>query len=164
MKRQRTIAAAPVRSASSAWQVVSTLLADTLERSPNVSAGTVTETLAPLAGLGPALIAGGHLESRGLVLVDTGLHLTIFVKTADAALTVEENLNPVPGGASATGNWFLHIPPSGPLDASIAAAVKKSLHLSTEPPPSSAPAIKASTAPSESPIDVDALLKMKEKP
>ena len=76
MKRQRTIAAAPVRSASAAWQVVSTLLADTLERSPNVSAGSVTETLVPLAGLGPALIAGGHLDSRGLVLVDVGLHLT----------------------------------------------------------------------------------------
>ena len=164
MKRQRTIAAAPVRSASAAWQVVSTLLADTLERSPNVSAGSVTETLVPLAGLGPALIAGGHLESRGLVLADVGLHLTIVVKTADAALTVEENLNPVPGGTSATGNWLLHIPPSGPLNASIAAAVKKSLHLSTKPPPSSAPAIKASIAPSESPIDVGALLKMKEKP
>ena len=65
MKRQRRIAAAPVRSASEAWQVVSTLLADTLEQSPNVSAGSVAETLAPLAGLGPALIAGGHLESRG---------------------------------------------------------------------------------------------------
>ena len=97
-------------------------------------------------------------------MVDIGLHLTIFVKTADAALTVEENLNPVPGGASATENWLLHIPLSGPLDASIAAAVKRSVHLSAEPPPSSVPANKASAASSESPIDVDALRKMVTKP
>src|SRR2546428_12171070 len=100
MERTRFIAAAPVRSASEAWRIVSTLIADTLECSSSVPIGSVGKELAPLNGLGPAIIAGGHLESKGLVLVDKGLHLTIRVMTADAALDVEESLNPVPGGAS----------------------------------------------------------------
>jgi hypothetical protein len=156
MERTRLLAAAPVRSASEAWQVLSTLLAGTLERSPSVPTGSVAKELAPLKGLGPALIAGGHLESKGLVLVDSGLHLTIRVLTADAALDVEENLNPVPGGASATNGWTLYVPSAGPLDSAVKAAAKKSPHLSTDDPPTSAPAEKSERA-SSSLIDVDAL-------
>ena len=160
MKRQRTIAASPLRSAAEAWQVVSTLLADTLEHSPAIPVGSVDEELAPLSGLGPALIAGGHLESKGLVLVNVDLHLTVTVMTADAALEVEENLNPVPGGASATEGWILYLPQAGPLDTSIAAAVKKSSHLSADPPPTSAPSAKTGGRSRESLIDVEALRKM----
>ena len=160
MERHRTIAAAPVRSAADAWQVVSTLLAETLERSQAIPAGSVTMKLAPLSGLGPALIAGGHLESKGLVLVDVGLHLTVSVMTAAAALKVEENLNPVPGGANATDGWILYLPQVGPLDASIAAAVKNSSHLSADTPPTSAPAAKAAGRDGESPIDLEALRKI----
>ena len=160
MKRQRTIAAAPVRSASQAWQIVSTLLADTLERSKAIPTGSIVQELKALNGLGPALIAGGHLESKGLVLVDVGLHLTIFVMTADAALKVEENLNPVPGGASATEKWILHLPPAGALDTSISSAAKKSAHLSADPPPTSAPTEKAAGHSRKSPLDLEALRKM----
>lgn len=160
MERQRTIAAAPVRSAAEAWQVVSTLLADTLERSPAIPVGSVVQELEPLFGLGPALIAGGHLESKGLVLVDVGLHLTISIMTADAALKVEENLNPVPRGASTIEGWILYLPQVGALAASIAAAVKKSAHLSADPPPTSAPTSKAESHSRESLIDLEALRKM----
>ena len=160
MKRRRVIAAAPVRSAVEAWRVVSTLLADTLESSPSVPAGSVAKELAPFKGLGPALIAGGHLESRGLVLVDEGLHLTIIVMTADAALGIEENLNPVPGGVSATDGWTLYLPAVEPLDAAVAAAVKESSHLSTSTPPESAPAKKKEGGSRGSLIDVDALRRM----
>ena len=160
MKRERTIAAAPVRSAAEAWQVVSTLLADTLERSPAIPAGSVVRELKPLNGLGPALIAGGHLESKGLVLVVDGLHLTISVMTADAALKVEENLNPVPGGASATEEWILYLPQAGALDVSIVAAVEKSVHLSADSPPTSAPAAKVEGSSGKSLIDLEALRKM----
>jgi hypothetical protein len=162
MERTRFIAAAPVRSASEAWQVVSTLLADTLECSSSVSIGSVGKELAPLEGLGPALIAGGHLESKGLVLVDKGLHLTIRVVTADAAFDVEENLNPVPGGASATDGWTLHLPSAGPLDRAVGVAVKSSRHLSTAPP-ACAPAEK-SDGDSRSLIDVNALRGLGNKP
>ena len=155
MERQRTIAASPVRSAAEAWKVVAILLADTLERSPAVAAGSVARELGALDGLGPALIGGGHLESNGLVLCDVGLHVTVRVLTADAALGVEENLNPVPGGASATKGWMLYLPLPGPLDASVEAAAKRSVHLSVEPPPKSAPASKKGEAASA--IDLDAL-------
>ena len=139
MQRQRTFAAAPKRNAQAAWEVVVDLLSRTLELSPDVPAGSVAQGLAPLAGLGPALIAGGHLESKGLVLVDIGMHVTIFVKTADAALAVEENFNAVPGGADATDGWVLHVPRVGALDSSVEAAASRSLHLSVDPPPKSAP-------------------------
>ena len=157
MNRNRTIAGAPIRSAANAWQLVSTLLAETLERSPAIPTGSVATELAPLRGLGPALIAGGHFESKGLVLIDAGLHLTVFVMTADAALAVDENLNPVPGGAGATNHWTLHLPSAGPLDASIAAAVKRSPHLSADTPPTTVPAAKAEDHSRQSPIDLEAL-------
>ena len=154
MERRRTIAASPVRSAVQAWQVVTTLIADTLERSPAVPEGSVAEELSALDGLGPALIAGGHLESKGLVLCDVGLHVTVTVLTADAALGVTENLNPVPGGASAGEDWMLYLPLPGPLDASVEAAAKRSAHLSVGEPPKSAPAAKKSEIAA---IDLDAL-------
>ena len=157
MERHRTIAASPVRSAAEAWEVVTTLVADTLERSPAVPAGSVGAELAVLDGLGPALIAGGHLESKGLVLCDAGLHVTVTVVTGDAALGVEENLNPVPGGASATDGWTLYIPLPGALDASVEAAAKRSSHLSVETPPKSAPGAKAKKREAGSAIDLDAL-------
>lgn len=154
MERYRTIAASPVRSAVEAWQVVATLVADTLERSPAVPEGSVGEELRALDGLGPALIAGGHLESKGLVLCDVGLHVTITVLTADAALDVKENLHPVPGGASATEGWMLYVPLPGSLNASVEAAAKRSVHLSVEPPPKSAPTAKKGEAAA---ISLDAL-------
>ena len=155
MERHRTIAASPVRSAFEAWEVVTTLIANTLERSPAVPAGSVGAELAALAGLGPVLVAGGHLERKGLVLCDVGLHVTVTVVTADAALGVNENLNPVPGGSSATDGWTLHIPLPGALDASVAAAAKRSSHLSVETPPKSAP--KSKKREEGSAIDLDAL-------
>ena len=154
MERHRTIAASPVRNAVEAWQVVAALLADTLERSSAVAEGSVREELSALDGLGPALIAGGHLESKGLVLCDIGLHVTVTVLTAEAALGVTENLNPIPGGVSATDAWMLYLPLPGALNASVEAAAKRSAHLSVEPPPKSAPAAKRSEAAA---IDLDAL-------
>ena len=159
MKRHRTIAASPVRNAAEAWRVVTALIANTLERSPEVAAGSVAGELAMLDGLGPALIAGGHLESKGLVLCDVGLHLTILVVTADAALAVDENLNPVPGGAGATDGWMLHIPLPGALDASVVAAAARSSHLTVEKPPESAPAAKKENREAGLAIDLEALRK-----
>ena len=157
MERHRTIASSPVRSAAEAWEIVTTLIADTLERSSAVPKGSVKAELAALDGLGPALIAGGHLESKGMVLCDAGLHVTLTVATADAALRVDKNLNPVPGGASATKGWKLYIPLPGALDANVEAAAKQSSHLSVEPPPKSALAAKTKKREAGSAIDLDAL-------
>lgn len=157
MKRQRTFAASPIRSAVEAWDVVTTLITRTLERSPLIPDGSVARELAALEGLGPALIAGGHLESGGLVLCDVGLHVTVRVVTADAALAVSENHNPVPGGASATEGWMLYLPSPGPLDASVAGAAERSSHLSADAPPKSVPSANAGKSEAGSAIDLEAL-------
>lgn len=163
MNRIRTIAAAPIRSAAEAWRTVTTLLIETLERSPAVPAGSVNEALAPLQGIGPALIAGGHLESQGVVLVDSDLHVTVFVMTADAALAVEENLKPVPGGAAATDGWTLYLPEVMALKASISAAVEGSKNLSAVKPPAG-PSANEVRRPDSSPIDMDALRRLRSAP
>ena len=160
MERRRIIAAAPVRSATDAWQIACSLITQTLERSPVILPENVTTALAPLNGLGPALIAGGHLESKGLVLCDIGLHVTVCIVTADAALNVVENLNPVPGGGQATDKWILYVPLVNSLADSIAAAVKISPHLSIETPPDSAPKPKTQIQTENSVIDLEALRKL----
>lgn len=156
MKRYRTIAGSPVRSASDAWDVFKNLLAETLERSSDVSEGSINSELAVLEGIGPALIAGGHLESDGLVLCDAGLHVTFTFAISDAATKVEENLNPIPGGASATKAWTLYIPLPGTLDSSVIAASEKSSHLSVENPPTSTPEAKSNGHKTSSTINLDA--------
>lgn len=160
MERHRLIAAAPFRSATDAWQITSSLIADTLEISSAIESGSVASELAPLNGLVPALIAGGHLESNGLVLCDINLHVTFCVVTADAALRVQENLNPVPGGGNATDGWILYVPPVKTLVASITAATKKSPHLSADAPPASAPKLKEQIRSEHSYIDLESLRKI----
>jgi hypothetical protein len=161
VNRRRLIAAAPIRSAFDAWSVLTKLLADTLEQNDAIPAGSVSKELGPLNGLGPALVAGGHLESKGLVLVDEGMHVTILFKTADAALDVEENLAAIPGGASATANWILYLPPAGPLESAVRAATKKSSHLSVESPPPS-PRGESDQRRGDTELDLAALRRMSE--
>ena len=158
MNRHRAIAAAPVRSAGAAWEIVRALLAETLGSSSAVTADSVKEALVPLTGIGPALIAGGHLEAKGLVLVDVGVHVTITVLTGDAALGVDENLNPVPGGASATNGWVLYVPTPAPLESALAKAIEGAKHLSLADPPS-AERSRTDDA-SDEMIDADALRRL----
>lgn len=120
----------------------------------------MAEALAPLKGLGPALIAGGHLERNGLVLVDGDLHVTILVMTSGAALEVEENLNPIPGGASATDSWTLYLPEVEPLKTTISAAIMNCRHLSASPPPAPAP-VDMESRRGSSPIDMTALRRLR---
>lgn len=142
MERTRFIAAAPVRSASEAWRVLCELIADTLERSSSVMTGSVSRELLCLKGIGPALIAGGHFEDEGLVLVDKELYATVRVLTADAAVELNENLNPIPGGASTTIGWTLYLPSLGPLKDAVDVAIKNSPHLFIGKPQASARTIK----------------------
>lgn len=152
MQRTRQLAGPPVRSASAAWGVLTELVADTLSLSRLVTAEDVRTGLAPLAGIGPALIAGGHLKTSPIVVVSGDLHLSITVATSDAAGNVEENLNPVPGGAGADESWMAYLPVPPTLAAVVTAASGKSSHLSVSPPPK---AEAASTK--EALIDLSAL-------
>lgn len=157
MLRHRTIAATPVRSASEAWRVTAQLISDTLERSPNVGEGTVQAELEPLSGLGAALIGGGHLEASPLVLSDASLDVEIRIVTSDAALAVEENLNPIPGGASATSDWSLYIPAPAHLTDAVRGAAANSKHITTEPPTTN---VAQASAKGSNAIDVDAVRKL----
>lgn len=136
MQRSRSIAAAPVRSAAEAWETLVKLLADTLERSSNVQAGEVAKELVALEGVGPAMAAAGHLENNPLVLVDEALYVSFTIATGDAALSVNENLDAVPGGASATGEWRVFVPSDTPLSAAAAKAVEGSSHVCVATAPS----------------------------
>lgn len=136
MHRRRHIAGPPQRTASAAWDVLFQLVKDTLNRSQHVSVDDVRQALAPLQGLGPALVAGGHLETSPVTLVSNDLNVAITVVTGTAAFAVDENLDPVPGGANATADWALYLPSPGPLASVVAAAASQSSHLSTEVPPS----------------------------
>ena len=143
MQRARQIAGPPIRSASSAWQTLVTLVADTLSVSGEVSAEDVRTSFNPLAGIGSALIAGGHLKTAPITIVSGDLHLSITVATGDAATDVEENLNPVPGGGSAQANWMAYLPTPSTLAAVLSTAAAKSPHLSLASPPAAESASKS---------------------
>jgi len=159
MERTRFIAAAPIRTASEAWDVLCQLLTSTLERSSSVPPGSVATELQRLKGLGPALIAGGHFEKTGLLLTDENLDVSIQILTGDAALDIEENLNPIPGGASATSGWKIYLQEPGPLSTALSTAVKGSSHLSVGKPQASTKAVKIEN-PTNPLIDMDALRRL----
>jgi hypothetical protein len=152
MERSRTIACAPARGTTQAWGVISDLVTDTLTRSADVQRHDVEAALSVASGVGRQLIAGGHLENDCITLVAENLCLKITTVSGDEALTIEENLAPVPGGASAC-DWTLHLPPCEPLAAQVKAAAKAHSRLSAKPP--AAPSAKA--AATIAAVDDDAL-------
>ncbi|KAF0957736.1 hypothetical protein [Rhodococcus sp. T7] len=154
MQRSRTIAGSPVRTAAEAWGVVVQLVADTIEKSSEVPEGSVAASLNEIQGIGAALVAGGHLDSSPLVLVDESLYVCIRIVRGDNAFTLDETLDPIPGGASATAKWLLYIPAPAHLADHLRSAAASSDHVST----AAAPAYqeKAQAALSAS-IDHDAL-------
>jgi hypothetical protein len=79
------------------------------------------------------LIAGGHLEKDPLVVVAGDLWLEITTVSGDAALTLDENLNPVPGSATAP-DWMVHLPAGGPLGRFVQDVANGDSHLSDEEP------------------------------
>ena len=152
VQRHRTIASAPTRGTSQAWGVVSDLLIDTLVRSPHIERVDVEAALTGAAGVGRQLIAGGHLENDPITLVSENLYLEITTISGDEALTIEENLSPVPGGASAR-EWRIHLPPCEPLATQVRAAAKTHKRLSADPPS----AVAAEAAATKTSVDEDAL-------
>lgn len=110
MERTRKLAASPVRPANEAWTQIKALLADCLERSAAVPDNSVEAALSPLDGLAPSLIGSGYLAKEPLVLVAGDLRLNIYAIRGDAAFDVDENLAPVPGGASSPATWEIYVP------------------------------------------------------
>jgi hypothetical protein len=152
MLRRRDIAASPARHADEAWAVIVELIADTLDRSAAIERAAVLDAFTAAGTIGPRLVAARHLEKSPVVLVADPVHLSIYTVSGVEAISIEENLGPVPGGSSAS-TWKVHLPAPEPLNADITAAVTGSDHLTTEAPPSAA--VK-STASAEL-LDLDAL-------
>jgi hypothetical protein len=155
MQRHRQIAAAPERAASETWDVISGLIVTTLERSPDIAGSDVAEVMELAAPVGRMLIAGGHLDRHPLTLVASPVHLSITTVSGSAATVMEENLDPVPGGASAE-EWMVHLPTPDPMGDLVRRTAAGSTHLSADVPPTSVVA-ESELAVSASAIDLDAL-------
>lgn len=152
MQRHRTIASAPRRTAPEVWQTVRGLVGDTLERSPFIERDDVNTALDALNGVVRMLISAGHLEGHPLVLIAGDLWLEITTVSGGSALNLEENLNPVPGGAGAS-DWTLYVPQVEPMAKLVRTTVKGHAHLSADEP--TAPS--QSVAKTSSGVDLDAL-------
>ncbi|MBF4592010.1 hypothetical protein ITJ68_18215 [Curtobacterium sp. VKM Ac-1395] len=153
MRRSRIIAGTPCRSATEAWATVVALIGDSIERSNDVPDGSCAKALRPLDGLMAAMISSGSFDDRPIVVTAGPFQVAVTIATGDAAFTVEENLAPVPGGASAVAAWKMYIPARGSLGAALEAAAAALDHVSTGTAPE--PSEKASTG--SSAIDAAAL-------
>jgi len=133
MQRHRDIAAAPRRAATATWQAITDLVADTLDRSPHLARVEVEMVLLTARPAGLPLVAGGHLDKHPITLVAGPVNCTIGTISGTAALSLDENLGPIPGGASATG-FTVHLPTPNPLEELVRKTAQRSPHLSAEPP------------------------------
>jgi hypothetical protein len=154
MLRYRTIAASPVRAASVTWQVITDLVADTIAASAVLSRSEAEQAMSVAASAGHLLIAGGHLDRHPLTLVAGLVHCEINTVSGNAALTADENLNPVPGAAGA-GTFTIYLPSPEPLGPVVSAAVAGHARLS-DATPAAGQQTTASSAPL---IDLGALRK-----
>jgi hypothetical protein len=135
MQRHRDIAAAPRRAATETWQAITDLVADTLDRSPHVARVDVELVFLTARMAGLPLVAGGHLDRHPITLVAGPVHCSIGTVSGTAALSLDENLSPIPGGGSVT-EFTVHLPTPDPLEALVRMTAKRSPHLTAEPPAS----------------------------
>jgi len=156
MQRHRQICAAPRRAASETWSAITTLIVGTLERSPAIAATDVSAVMELAAPAGRMLIAGGHLDRHPLVVAAAPVDLSITTVSGTEALTEEENLAPVPGGASATA-WMVYLPAPDPLVGVVRSMVVGSAHLSAGQPPDGATAKTAVMTGTSGLVDLAAL-------
>jgi len=162
MLRHRQIAASPERAASETWDIIAQLVLVTLERSPSILAAEVIAAMDAAAPVGRLLIAGGHLDHHPLILVADPVYLSISTVsgTGAARAAADENLDPVPGGASAE-TWSIHLPTPEPLSHLVKEAASKSEHLTIEPALKQAGS-EAKIAGNQQLVDVDAVARRRE--
>ena len=157
MERIRKLAASPVRPANQTWTQIKALLADSLERSSAVPHNSVAPALVPLDGLAPSLIASGYLATDPLVVIAGDLRLNIYAIRGDAAFDVEENLSPVPGGASSPAKWRMYVPSPIHLRDTAAETCAGRDHLNSGKPPAVTEAAASASDPPTYAIDPAAL-------
>lgn len=157
--RRRQIAGPPVRSATAVWTAVAELVHDTLAPAGAIDANLARDAVMDVIAIGRVLVSGGHLEHSGLTLIADPLRLDITVVSGTDATTLSENLNTVPGAASAT-EWILHLPASGAVGGWVVDAVATSPNLASEPPPVVKEAAALPTPSSGGEIDAGALARL----
>lgn len=134
MLRTRQVAASPVRSASATWAVLANLVAETVAQSSLLTRAEAEQALSAAESVGRMLVAAGHLERHPITLVAGNVHCEITTVSGTAALTFEENLNPIPGAAGAA-DFTLHLPSPAPLQDQVKAAASAHACLSDASPP-----------------------------
>lgn len=134
MRRTREVAATPVRSASATWTVIAGLVADTVAQSSSLSRDEAVQAMSAAEAVGRMLVAGGHLHKHPITLVAGKVHCEISTVSGTAALTLEENLNPVPGAAGA-GDFMIYLPSPAPLQEQVKGAADGHVRLSDAAPP-----------------------------
>jgi len=152
VRRHREIAASPQRATADTWTTIATLITDTLQQSAAIDQLDVEHALEALDQVGRMLIAGGHLEQHPLTLVAAETVLEITTVSGTDALTLEENLRPVPGVAG-VADWTVYVPQVEPLAKLVRSAVMGRDHLSADTPAAPVP----STTTSSRGFDLDAL-------
>lgn len=157
--RRRQIAGPPVRSATAVWTAVADLVRDTLAPAVEIDANLAHDVVMDVIAVGRVLVSGGHLDDSGLTLVADPLRLDIAVVSGTDATTLNENLNTVPGAATATA-WRLHLPAPASVGSWVADAVANSTNLTVDAPPVLKEAVSASTPSGPGEIDAVALAQL----
>ncbi|WP_344338522.1 hypothetical protein [Kitasatospora putterlickiae] len=132
-----------MRSASGTWGVIAGLVAETVAQSSVLSRDEAVQAMSAAEAVGRMLIAAGHLQQHPITLVAGKVHCEFTTVSGTAALTLEENLNPVPGSAGAE-DFTIHLPSPAPLQELVKAAVHGHARLSDAVPP--APETKAASS------------------
>ena len=114
------------------------------------------------AAAGMPLVAGGHLDRHPLTLVAAPIDCTIGTVSGAAALSIEENLAPIPGGVQAR-DFTVYLPTPEPLAAVVRQVAARSPHLSADEPEDGG-AAKASEAPGRrvNLVDLEALARRRD--
>lgn len=129
-----------MRSASSTWAVIVDLVADTVAQSSALSRDEAVQAMSAAEAVGRMLVAAGHLQQHPITLVVGKVYCEITTVSGTAALTLEENLHPVPGAAGAD-DFTIYLPSPAPLQEPVKAAADSHVRLSDTVPP--APETKA---------------------
>ncbi|MEU4574585.1 hypothetical protein [Nonomuraea sp. NPDC023979] len=132
-----------MRSASATWTVISDLVADTVALSSGLSRDEAVQAMSAAEAVGRMLIAAGHLQQHPITLVAGKVYCEITAVSGTAALTLDENLNPVPGAAGAD-TFMIYLPSPAPLQAQVKTAANGHTRLSDAAPP--APETKTANA------------------
>ncbi|MEU4508721.1 hypothetical protein AB0G05_04425 [Nonomuraea wenchangensis] len=113
--------------------MISDLVARTVAQSSALSRDEAVQAMSAAEAVGRMLIAAGHLQQHPITLVAGKVYCEITTVSGTTALTLEENLNPIPGAAGAD-TFMIHLPSPAPLQEQVKAAANGHARLSDAVP------------------------------